>query len=240
MRAPDRPRRRLTAEPLTDPEWLAIKQNAAVGFDADTVLAHVGMSLGEMSLRAALPFIAAGCEIASSDQKGWDTRTARYNASITLQALAKEHARSIELCRELLARLGDGEPDGDLGKHNRRASLGEPCGDDPKHWLQFPRLPSWERRARAVLQEGIAELERARAEAAAMGGRGKGNRKPHVRFWDKLWRIWLDNVDADVPWMVSNHFADFLIACSQPFFPEDTTDIAVTGFIKGLKRPSRK
>jgi hypothetical protein len=62
--------------------------------------------------------------------------------------------------------------------------------------------------------------------------RGKPNRKLHVRFWDVLWRIWLDNVGDDVPWTASNHFARFLIACSQPFFPEETTDTAITAFIE--------
>jgi hypothetical protein len=62
--------------------------------------------------------------------------------------------------------------------------------------------------------------------------RGKGNRKLKVQFLKVLERIWLDNVRAGVKWQASNQFAEFLTACSRPFFPEDTTDTAITAFIE--------
>jgi len=37
-----------------------------------------------------------------------------------------------------------------------------------------------------------------------------------------------------VPWTASNHLADFLIACSQPFFSEDATATAITAYIERL------
>jgi hypothetical protein len=62
--------------------------------------------------------------------------------------------------------------------------------------------------------------------------RGKLNRSLHRLFWAALRRIWLDNVGDDVKWTASGHLAKFLIACSQPFFPEETTDGAITAFIE--------
>jgi len=121
--------------------------------------------------------------------------------------------------------LGSDDLDGELSKHNRISP--------ESHWLQFPCLPESERHLRADLQAYVVELERCRDELAAMGSsRGKQNRMLHRLFWDALERIWLDNVGAGVKWYASNQFADFLIACSKPFFREETTDTAITAFIE--------
>jgi hypothetical protein len=82
-------------------------------------------------------------------------------------------------------------------------------------------------------------LERCRNELAAMGtSRGKGNRKLHVRFWHALTRIWRDNA-GNGKWDASNHLAEFLIACSQPFFPEESTDTAISAYVERLNDSSK-
>jgi hypothetical protein len=53
-----------------------------------------------------------------------------------------------------------------------------------------------------------------------------------MQFWDELTRIWFDNVGEGVEWEANDHFAKFLIACSEPFFPEDTTNKKIDDFIR--------
>jgi hypothetical protein len=44
--------------------------------------------------------------------------------------------------------------------------------------------------------------------------------------------VWHDNVGKETKWQASNHLASFLIACSEPFFPEEATDPAISAFIE--------
>jgi hypothetical protein len=44
--------------------------------------------------------------------------------------------------------------------------------------------------------------------------------------------VWDAIIPDGVRWTASNHFATFLIACSAPLFPEETTEAAVSAFIE--------
>jgi hypothetical protein len=213
----------------TEEQWDKVKKILdGVGVDADAVLIDPSLlphgfarEAVRWSLRDQLPFIIQRCAIDSLIQKRFPTAL----------DLAKEQDRTIGLCRDLLARLG-GDAYGEPSKHNRL--------DPETHWLQFPRLSRLEDRIRTDLEAYIAELERCRNELAATGtSRGKGNRKLHVQFWDALTRIWRDNVGEGVKWDRSNHLAKFLIACSEPFSPEDTTGGAISAYIERLPDSSK-
>jgi len=147
---------RLSAVIIDDPQWTAIKQSLdRVGIDADTVAVDPGIGLGQFPhpwpLREALPYLAEAAAIAVALQQ----------MPPAPSAVAAEQRRTIKRARALLARLGD-----DDARHNRL---------DPKtQWLQFPRLPELERRARAAVLELVAELERDRTALTAMPtSRGK-------------------------------------------------------------------
>jgi hypothetical protein len=219
---------RLLLASHTDEQWAKVKTMLKnVGIDDDAVLIGPGISAKQAwtirgfvdepvrcSLRDELLYIIERCDI--------DLRM----ASPTPQELAEEQDHTTGLCRDLLARLDD------PARHNRISP--------ETHTMQFWELPRLEDRLRADLQAYVAYLERCRDELVAEGtSRGKQNRMLHVRFWEALTRIWLDNVSDDVSWTASGHLANFLIACSQPFFPEETTDTAITAFIE-RRRISRK
>ena len=193
---------------VTEKQWQQIKAKLkAVGVNADAVRVKTG--LGEWPLRQGLPLIAEGCDINSRVRK----------ASSTPKQLAAEQNRTIELCKALLARLDDPH-------HYNRV-------DPDTQWLHFPRLANLAGRSREDLSALVAELERCRDELTAMGtSQGKHFQKLHGQFWKELMSVWRDNVAKDVDWQASSHLANFLIACSMPFFPEETTDGAISAFIE--------
>jgi hypothetical protein len=225
MRAPDQPPDsavpRFSAVFIDDddPAWTKIKNSfAAVDVDADIVTADPGIGIGKFPhpwpLREALPYLAEAAAIAVAVQR----------IPPTPSAVAAEQRRTIKRCHDLLARLGD-----DDARHNRF--------DPETHWLQFPWLPRSERHARAAVLELVADLERAQRALAAMPtSRGSHLRAMHVQFWTALERIWRDNVRTK---STAKHLADFLFACSQPFFPDDTTHTAISAFVERLPDSSK-
>jgi hypothetical protein len=190
---------------VTDKQWQPIKASLKdVGVNADEVRVETG--LGEWPLRQALPLIAEGCHINLSVRKD----------SPTPKQLVAKQSRTIKLCKDLSAWLDD------------------PCNYDrtnpDKHWLQFPRLAGLAARARMDLSAFVAELECCREELTAMGtSQGQHFQKLHVRFWKELKRVWDGNVGGK---RRAKHLTNFLIACSKPFFPEETTDGAINAFIE--------
>jgi hypothetical protein len=190
---------------LTNEQWQEIKASLnKVGVNADTVRVKTG--LGKQWLRDGLPIIAQGRDINSRLRK----------AFATPKQLAAEQNHTIELCKTLLARLDD------------------PCNynrvDPDTGWLQFSGFADLAAHTRADLSALIAKLEHCRDELMAMGtSQGKHFQKVHVQFWKELDRVWHENVR--VRWTAKDQ-TKFLVACSMPFFPEDTTYGAINAFIE--------
>jgi hypothetical protein len=210
-------RSRFVNASLTNKEWQKIQESfKAVGLNADTVMIKTGVGKCEWPLRYGIPLIAQCCDINSRLRKD----------SSTPKQLSAEQSRTIEFCRAVLARLDNPR------NYNRI--------DPDTHWLHFPRLTHLAARTRQDLSALIAELGRCRDELMARGtSQGKHFQKLHVQFWKELTRVWHANVSADVKWQKGNHLASFLIACSEPFFPEETTDGAISAFIERGTPPSK-
>jgi hypothetical protein len=82
------------------------------------------------------------------------------------------------------------------------------------------------------LEMFIKELERCRDKLVAMGGRqGKNNSTAHNMFWEKLMRVWYAEVGKGIV-RPQKQPANFLLACSEPYFPEETTPKAVDTFVQ--------
>jgi len=212
MRAPTKQadgdgRARFTDVCLTDEQSRKIRKSLeAVGIDPDAVIVDTG--LGEWPLLEGLPLIATDCDIAARLLK--ESRPPKWVAK-------NKFSDTIELCKDLLARLDD------PGNYNRV--------DPYTHDLQFPNLSSQAHRCRAELVAFVAELERCRETLAGMGGR-HGPRELHIRFWKALRQVW----EANVRDGTDKRLLSFLIACTEPFFPEAATDSVIIAFIE---RPSR-
>ena len=211
MRAPTKApgETRFSDVSLTDPQAQKIRKSLAdVKVEADAVMVDTG--LGEWPLLEGLPLIAAGCELAARMRKVSGPPT---------QA-ADKFSDTIALCNRLLNRLDD------PWNYNRI--------DPDIHDLQFPKLFSVVGRTRDDLKALVAELEHCRATLTATSGR-HDPRELHIRFWKLMRRVWEANVRDGTRW-TNDQLANFVIACSEPFFPEATTDGAITAFIE---RPNR-
>jgi hypothetical protein len=187
---------------LTDEQSRKIRKTLA-DVHVDADAVMVTTGLGEWPLLEGLPFIAGDCEFAAR---------LRLVAGPPWQA-AKTFSDTIELCNGLLVRLDD------PWNYNRV--------DSGSHDLRFPHLSIVAGRARAGLKALAAELERCRATLMATSGR-IGARDVHIRFWTELRQVWRANVRKGT----NKRLAKFVIACSEPFFPEETTDTAVSAFIE--------
>jgi hypothetical protein len=201
--------RRLRDVVVTDQQWEKIRRSLHdVHVDADGVRLvveklRVMEGRKEYSLRQGLPRIADGCASFSRQQQ----------LEPTLKQVAAERLRTIELCEKLHAQL-----------------------DDPENHLLYgffaPGLAGDQlNRIRKDLATLIPELKRCRPEATATGGRGKHNSAAHSEFWKELVDIWTANVGRDVKWR-AKHLANFLIACSEPFFPKEAADGAINAFVE--------
>jgi hypothetical protein len=85
--------------PLTDEQWAKIKESLGhVSVDADTVAVEARNKQGP--LREMLPRIAQGCDL--------EVYLRRKKSFLTPTVLAERQEGTIELCKELLARLADG------------------------------------------------------------------------------------------------------------------------------------
>jgi len=200
---------------LTDPKREAIKTSLAdVDVDADTVT--VSRKGKEFSLYDGVPLLAWHCERAILLRK----------IVPTSKDVADEQDAVLKLCHELSAALDDCSYNSlspDPNSSNPPASL-----------MRFPELadPAW--RLEAALHAFTAELQRCLNVMATSGsGRGRANATAHRLFWKELTHLWRANLGKDVKWgMRSNRLASFIIACSRPFFPEETTDKAVGHFVE--------
>jgi hypothetical protein len=207
MRAPTKEsgETRLSDVLLTDPQEQKIRESLeAVGVDADAVMVDTG--LGEWPLLEGLPLLAARCELTA--------RMRRVSGPPSKAAQTFDH--TIELCNRLLHRLDD------PWSYHRI--------DPDIHDLQFPHLSSIVVPTRDNLKALAAELERCRETLVAMDGR-RDPRELHIRFWKALRQVWEANIREDTRW-TNDQLASFVIACSEPFFAEATTDGAITAFIE--------
>jgi hypothetical protein len=195
---------------FAEEDWQKIWRSCkAVDVDADSITVRIRGLPGEwLPLRQAVPLIAQGCDYTSRLQQ----------QVLTPRELAKEQSHIIDLCSALRTRL-DGPKN-----YNRF--------DPATHHLQFhPRIYKLAWRVQAALEEFVAELERCRNELTTMGSdRGKGNSTAHNQFWKELTHIWDAHVNKDK--QTAKYLAKFLLACSVPFFPEETTYGAVDAFVE--------
>jgi hypothetical protein len=206
---PNDSRSRFAGMLLTDKEWQKIRASfKAVGVDADRVLVELWLGKEPLPLRDGLPTIALNCDLTSHLLKALEP---------TPKQLTAKQSHTIEICNELIAWLED------PSNYSRI--------DPDTHWpVQFPRLAALTARTLGDLEALVAELKRCRGGLTAMDiTRGKAISTTHSQFWKELTRVWNGNVGKDVIW--SNwHLTNFLIACSEPFFPEDTW--AVSAFFE--------
>jgi len=205
---------------LTDPEWQAIKTSlGSVDVDADTVTVTVNRYGKEFSLRDGLAIMAWRCGGAFL----------RLKFVPTAKEVAKAQDCVLELCYELKTALAH-------SNYNSLSPDPKPEGDPLTRLKRFPELAEPASHLEAALRAFTAELERCRKVVAAGGdGRGKGNATVHRLFWKELVDVWRANLGKDIHWgMRTNHLESFIIACSGPFFPEETTDTAVRNFVKDL------
>jgi hypothetical protein len=204
MRAPTKApgETRFSDVSLTDPQAQKIRKSLA-DVKVDADTVMVATGLGEWPLLEGLPLIADDCELASRIRQ---VSGPSWQADETL-------SDTIDLCNRLLDRLDD------PWNYNRV--------DPDTHDLQFPQLSSVAGRTSDDLKALVAELERCRPMLGKIGGR-RGSRDVHIRFWEKLRQVWRANVRKGT----GKQLARFVIACSEPFFPEQTTASAVSTFIK--------
>jgi hypothetical protein len=199
---------------LADKEWQKITASLnAVGVDADKVLVE-WLGKEPLPLRDVLPVIAFNCDLTSHLLEALEP---------TPKRLIAKQGHTIEICNDLIAWLGD------PSNYSRI--------DPDTHWpLQFPHLAALTAQALQDLEALVAELKRCRNELTAMGvSLGKPISTAHKQFWKELMRVWDGSVSKDVIWS-NEHLTDFLIACSEPLFPEETTFGTISAFFEDFQQ----
>lgn len=202
---------------LTDKEWQKITASFnAVGVDADTVLVEFWSGKEPLPLRDVLPMIAFNCDLTSHLLEALEP---------TPKQLIAKQGRTVEICNDLIAWL-------DNPSNYSRV-------DPDTHWpLQFPHLATLTTRTLRDLEALVAELERCRNELTAMGiCQGKPINTAHKQFWKELLRVWDGSISKDVIWS-NKHLTNFLIACSEPLFPEETTFDEINAFFGRFQQPA--
>ena len=202
--------------PLTNDQWKKIKKSfERVGVDADKAMAPQGLlGYGYQPLRQALPNIALECAAFLQIHKG----------APTAKKLAAEQSDIIKLCNDLHTWLGDPR---NLTPYDFSAR---------QHLFRIDDLAL---RMRADLETLVATLECCRDKLAMGSSQGTRNRKAHNKFWEELTRVWHDNVGKNTKWTASVDLGRFLIACSAPFFPKETTDKKISTFIERYAASSK-
>jgi hypothetical protein len=188
---------------LTEDQWKKVRESFAdVGVDADTVMVETRNR--QVPLREMLPRMAEGCDIVVRHMK--DTPTPSQ--------LATEQEQTIKLCKDLLARLSGQFTHVDYGI------------------LQNGRGSRRRQRICENLEPFIKELEDCRDRLTAMGGnQGKSNNTAHNLFWKKLMLVWYAETGKGIA-RGQKYPANFLLACSEPYFPKETSPKAVDTFVQ--------
>jgi hypothetical protein len=202
------PFRKSLSRDINDDEWKEIKKCLAkASVNADDV--EVQLFATATPLRDAVNCLFGCCSI---DEP-------RYCKGLTPRDVAKNQTTAIKHIADL-----NNELSGLVNTLSSASTLGKigPMQDV----FEFPKLNELVFAVQPRLHALAAELTRCRDKLMALGAnRGEHLRKPHVRFWEYLTRIWFDNVGKD------KHLAIFLRACSKPFFPKEIKGGAVEAFI---------
>jgi hypothetical protein len=100
-------------------------------------------------------------------------------------------------------------------------------------YLGCEALPG-EEAYRVTLTDFIFELQQHRAKLMAIGNSGRLNAaQTHTDYWNKLAQWWNRRAGTPVQQrLYSPSLKDFLMACSAPIFPKETTIQAIASFIK--------
>jgi hypothetical protein len=100
-------------------------------------------------------------------------------------------------------------------------------------WPVFPPTLATERTAREALTAMRDEVQRRADKLTAMDNNGNRNAvRVHSAYWGELAELWLAKVpDATSRPSWRKHLHRFLLACSEPMFPQQTEDKTLTAFV---------